>query len=411
MKKILILAAIAAALILSATCVSAAVLSPGLSVIAENTEMKVSALKGETVVFSEEAFSEAVGAKSYEKLKITALPDASAGKLYYEDVCVTENQVIRAESVSKLSFVPEAEITEAEFCFLFDDAYEMTCSVVFTDKVNSAPTALEAPVLSAFVSTSSKGELRAHDAEGDSLFFEVVEYPEGGKLQYDSKTGEFTYTAGSRVMNDSFTYRVKDSMGNTSEICEYTVSVRENKSRTTLSDMEESSSPVAAVTMTEKGYMSAVESEGELCFYPGEAVTRLDFLVCTMNVFGAGNIPKVESTGFSDDEMIPEEYKGYVYSAAKLGIISSPEDGAGAFRPDDSITRAEAGIILNSIIGYEAKQVTQVAGTPVWAQEAVCAMYELGVYDLENGEAASSLAVTRDMAADMLYKVHCLLGE
>lgn len=41
-----------------------------------------------------------------------------------------------------------------------------------------------------------------------------------------------------------------------------------------------------------------------------------------MNVLGAANIPEVTNTGFADDADIPSEYKGYVYSAHKLGIIT-----------------------------------------------------------------------------------------
>ncbi|MBE6587890.1 MAG: hypothetical protein E7647_05695 [Ruminococcaceae bacterium] len=410
MKKAIISFALVAALIASATCVSAAVLSPGLDVIAADMDVTVSALRGESVTFSAEQFSEAVGADSYEKLKITSLPEESAGLLYFGDVLAKEGQVIESASVSSLRFEPCENAEGASFGFTFDGAYSMTCNVVYTDKRNSAPTVLKSPALTAFTKTATSGEMRAHDGDGDSLFYEVIKYPEGGKIKFDSKTGEFTYTAGSRVMEDSFTYRVKDSVGNLSEIGECTVNITENTSGTVFSDMDDSTTVVSAVAMTDNGYMTAVEDKGKTYFSPDSEVSRLDFLVTAMNVFGAGNIPKVESTGFADDASIPEQYKGYVYSASKLGIISEASAFAD-FRPADTVTKAEASVILNRIIGYEAKTVSTLAGVPHWAEDSVCAMYELGIYDLSDGAAMAGDALRKDEAADMLYKVCCLLGE
>lgn len=404
MKKVFLSFAIIAALLLSAVSAGAAYLSPGLSVIAAEMDLTVSAITGEEVVFSPEQFSEAVGASSYEKLKITALPKESDGSLYFGDVLATEGQVIKRESVSSLRFEPAENAKSASFDFTFDDAYSMTCNVVFTDKKNSSPTALESPELSAFVKTAVSGEMRGYDKDGDSLFYEVVSYPLGGELRFDSKTGEFTYTAGSRVMEDSFTYRVKDSKGNLSEKCEYTLNITENSTKTVFDDMDES---VAAVAMAEGGYMSCVRDNGKTYFSPDSEVSRLDFLVAAMNVFGANNIPKVESTGFADDSAIAKDHKGYVYGAAKLGIISE----GGSFRPNDKITKAEASVILNRIIGYTAETVTEMAEVPEWAMSDVCAMYELGVYDLEGGAASPASSMTKDDTAQMLYRVCCLLGE
>ena len=412
MKKLLIASAFVTILALCATAVSAAVLSPGLDIISSEVNMTVSALEGEPVTFSADQFADAVGADGWESIEITALPQKSDGVLYFGDVGVTEGQVIKNSSVSRLRFEPAEKAQSASFGFTFNGAYAMVCNVVFTDKRNEAPTVIEGPELTAFTQSTAKGEMRAVDADGDGLFFEVVEYPEGGKLRFDSKTGEFTYTAGSRIMTDSFTYRVKDDLGNTSKICKMTMCVIENSNKTVFSDMEDSENTCAAVAMTEKGYMSTTKEKGKICFDPDESVSRLDFLVTAMNVFGADNVPDIENTGFSDDAEIPDEYKGYVYSAARLGIINGiSENGALCFKPEKTVTKAEAAVILNNIIGYETTSVKSIEGVPEWASSAVCAMYELGVYDMEQGSAHCSKAVTRDGAAQMLYTVMCLLGE
>ncbi len=407
MKKVFLSLAIAFALLVSAVSATAANLSCGLDVIAAEMDLTVSALKGEDVVFSPEQFSDAVGASSYEKLKIISLPKEGEGALYFGDVLAVEGQVIKRDAVSSLRLEPCEKAEKASFDFTFDGAYSMTCNVIFSDKVNKAPTILESPKLMTYAKTAVSGEMRGYDKDGDSLFYEVVSYPVGGELRFDSKTGEFTYTAGSLIMKDSFTYRVKDSAGNFSDESKYILDITEKSTATVFCDMEESAFVVSAVAMAEGGYMTVVENKGKMYFSPDSEVSRLDFLVTAMNVFGAGNIPKVKSTAFGDDSAIPEKYKGYVYSAAKLGIISE----TGNFRPNDKITKAEASVILNRVIGYDATTVSSMADVPEWAQSAVCAMYELGVYDLEAGAANSGSFLKKDEAAAMLYKVCCLLGE
>lgn len=412
MKKTAISLALILALLAFATAANAAVLSPGLEILSAQVEMTLSAKKGETVVFSEAQFANAAGLSSCKSIEISSLPEKESGQLFFGDVPCVVGQVIEAGSISKLTFVPEKDAQSAGFGFTFEDSYAMTCNIVFAEKENTAPTALEAPQLFTFTGSAVSGEMRACDGEGDELFFEVLSYPEKGELLYDSKTGEFTYTAGSRVASDSFTFRVKDSAGNLSNKCVYTVAVKENDTGKSFCDMENSTSCGAAAVMADEGYMTYVRDGDNMYFAPDEQVTRLDFLVCAMNVFGAENIPTVQSTGFADDSSVPERYKGYVYSAAVLGIIGEPEqDGVSCFRPNDPITRAEASVILNNIIGYEAKTVSCFGGVPQWADGAIAAMYELGIYELDNGEWAAGKSLTKEESAAMLYRVYSLLGE
>lgn len=394
------------------TGVGAAMLSPGLDILSAETGMTVSAPRGETVVFSAEQFASGAGAESCRSIEIASLPAPECGTLMFGDVECVKGQVITASSMSKLSLVPAEGASRASFGFTFEDSYAMTCSVVFTDKENTAPTVLDSPEIFTFTGERVSGEMRAADRDGDPLFFEVLSYPEKGELLYDSKTGEFTYTAGSRIAVDSFTFRVKDQAGNLSEKCSYTISVRENDTGKSFCDMEGSTASAAAAVMADKGYMTFLRDGEDMYFAPDEKVTRLDFLVMAMNVFGAKNIPSAKSTGFADDSSIPEKYKGHVYSAAVLGIIGEPEAGkVSLFRPNDAVTRAEASVILNNIIGYTAKTVSCSDDVPVWAKDSVAAMYELGIYGMENGRWATQTALTKEESAAMLCRVYSLLGE
>ncbi len=412
MKKLSIIL-LAVILITSATVgVGAASLSTGLDVIAEDHGVTVSALRGEDVTFTKNDFSEASGSKSFSKIKIEKLPDSAEGTLYFGDVAAVEGQEIKAESLDSLVFDPEDSAEKTSFDFIFDDSYVMTCNILFSEKQNSAPTVVSDNEAVVFTSEKLNGEMRSYDPDGDELFYEVVDYPKGGKMTFDSKTGEFTYTAGSRVMNDSFTFKVKDTMGEYSKTAVFTLKVTDNKSDTVFFDMKESPSVTAATVMTDKGYMTCKENDGELCFEPDGQMTRLEFLVTAMNVFKAGRIPEIKDCGFADDADVPEEYKGYVYSAAKLGIINGVNGEKGRyFYPNEYITKAEASVVLNNIIGYEAMTVGAFEDVPEWACDAVSAMYELGVYGLECGKAVSGEKLTRDNACEMFYKIDRLLGE
>ena len=284
----------------------------------------------------------------------------------------------------------------------------MTCNVSFSDKVNSSPEVVQDQGFTVFLNTSLTGDMAAYDKNGDELKYEVIEYPKGGELNFNSSTGEYNYTAGSRVMNDSFTYRVKDTAGEYSKIGKVNVNIRENRTSKVFTDMERENAVTAAAVMTDKGYMSCIEDKSETYFSPDSQVSRLDFLVTCMNVLGADNIPTVSDTGFDDDESISEKYKGYVYSASKLGIINGVKNAEKTeFSPAKAVTKAEAAVMLNNIIGYKAETVKNVSSAPNWAEEAVCAMYELGICSDEG----LADPMSKEECADMLYKVSCMIGE
>ena len=76
-----------------------------------------------------------------------------------------------------------------------------------------------------------------------------------------------------------------------------------------------------------------------MLFDPSEKVSRLEFLVCAMDAFGAGNIPSSSDAGFADTDTIPEKHRGYVSAAKSLGIVSGVNEGGRMyFRGDEEIT-------------------------------------------------------------------------
>ncbi len=393
---------------------SAATISPGLEVMAGEEAMIVSGIVGESVSFSAENFANAVCNDAFESITVLSIPPAEDGTLYFNDAAVAPNQVIAREDMDKLRFDAAEGVLSTSFRFTLDRSYDMNCTIKLTDKNNSAPVCTQVAALQTFSGMACSGNMIASDPDGDEITYEVLVYPEGGSLSFDGSTGDFSYTPYADVQgSDSFVYRVRDSYGAYSEECTVNVNVDPRRNSLTFSDMENSSCQAAAIVMTDNGHMDYTEEDGEIYFEPSSEVSRLDFLVTAMDVLGAANIPEVTSTGFADDADIPAEYKGYVYSAYKLGIINGiPSGSERYFMPNEPITRAQASVILNNILGYSATaQVNCNDEIPAWAADSVSALWELGIYPVYGGAANCAANLTKEDAAKMFFNTMTLVNE
>ena len=117
--------------------------------------------------------------------------------------------------------------------------------------------------------------------------------------------------------------------------------------------------------------------EGEIHIAPGTvSYTHLDvYKRQVMDAAGLEALEGVERTGFADDEAIETWAKPYVSSALKSGLIqgSLDESGQAVFRGSETVTAAEAAVLLD-----RALQITDVdaqtfasADAPAWA----CLLY------------------------------------
>ncbi len=393
---------------------SAATVSPGLEVLAGEEAMIVSGIAGESVVFSSENFSDTVYSDAFESITILSLPPAADGTLYFNDAAAAPNQVIAAEDMDKLRFDAAEGVQSTSFRFTFDRSYDMNCVIKLSDKNNSAPVCAQGAAIKTFSDMTCAGNMIANDPDGDTISYEVLSYPENGTLSFNPDTGDFIYFPYEKVHGtDSFVYRVRDSYGAYSEECTVNIDVDRKNTSLSFSDMEDSSCQAAALVMTGSGHMDFEEDDGEIYFEPTSEVTRLDFLVTAMNVLGAANIPEVTKTGFADDADIPQEYKGYVYSAYQLGIVSGvPIGNERYFKPNEPITKAQASVILNNILGYSATvKVNCSDEIPTWASSSIDALWELGIYPVSGGLANPTANLTKEDAAKMLFNMTMLLHE
>jgi len=387
-------------------------LSPALRIIASDSGMAKSGLVGKDLVFTEDDFCRALNLSKVNYITVTSLPDSASGRLLLGTTAVSVGQKISRTNLALLVFVP-ATNKEAESCFSFsveNRGYEINCSVYTLKKANFAPSAAHPSdaslSVSAFSGGATCGKLAGYDPEGDGLCFEITRYPYHGLLILNDKlTGEYTYYPKTGFSGgDSFSYVVKDKYGNysASSMVKLTVS---NPSTAQYSDMSGHYAKNAAIELKAAGIMYG---KSDTVFAPDRAVTREELLVMAMRAAGISDLPSVDKTVFEDDADISLSAKPYVAAAKQLGYVSGT-----AFEPKSKVTRAEAALLIDRIIGGSAivgsasvrPVFNDINSIPSSAWTALSNLHLLGIIDDTDGNIDASGILTRADAAVMLVGV------
>lgn len=406
-------------------------LSPGFMNLAEEFTMVKSGLANGEICFTAEDFAKALGTAS-DSITVTALPPASAGKLLLGDAPVLANQIISRGALHKLRFVPGTDCTEASFRFKSGGEYSVGCLLRYTDSVNLAPAVTSASADRNAVQTSAGPELwtqrdiavygslasSVRDPEGDPLLFEITRYPENGILRLTNpQNGDYCYTPCDGVTGeDSFSYTVRDEWGNYSAEVSVVVEIDKAAADLVFADMDGHWAHNAAIVMAAENVMDIETSGGSLYFRPDEEISREDFLVTVMKSLGAGEIEPC-TTVFADHSDISPEATGYINRAYNLGIIKGvPENGNLYFRPAGAITRAEAAVILNAILGAEEPETVPVfadqSSVPAWAQGSLYALSNAGIFSGTGaGNLSPNASLSRAQTAQILLTVKKYIGE
>ena len=389
MKRIFILSLTILTVMFCAWQVSAyskKLLTPALTLLSDDTVMIKSAVVSNDIRFTGEDFSRSIGC-SVETITITALPPSTAGTLLLGNAPVTLNQTISCASLSNLRFRGNTNCTETSFRFKSGADYSIECVLKFTDSVNLSPVIAKEEAISVWTQCdiATYGTLEGYDPEGDALTFEIVDYPEKGLVRLTNKsTGDYIYTPCDGIVGeDSFSYAVRDSWGNYSDVRTVSVDIDKVVCELVFADMEGHWAHNAALVMASENAIDVRSEGGRLYFDPDREVTREEFLVTVMKSLGAGEVSP-RSTAFADDSEISREASGYIHRAYTLGIIKgSVENGELFFNPKDTITRAEAAVILNAIIGEDEPDTIPVfadnASVPAWARSSLYALSKAGI--------------------------------
>ena len=391
------------------------IFSHGTEVLGARTDLALSAMKGNDLVFSKDAVERGMNLSEVRYLTVLSLPPVTDGELLLGSSLVAAGQTVSGGHLDQLSFHPAREnLVSSSFRFTVNGAgCGMTCSLLMTGEKNGAPTVAMAPVLSlkqkTYQGVAVYGTLSAYDPDGDSIVFEAVSYPQNGSLELtDAKTGSYVYRPfADYIGTDAFSYVARDRYGNYSGSAKVSLTVDRLGISVSYTDMKGSRDEGAALLVTEKAIMSGSQVGDGCYFYPERSVNRVEFLVMAMNAAGITGVPDCEKTVFADDAEIPASMKGYVAAAYRLGYITgSRKDGQLCFLPNDALTRAQAAVILDRITapGKAAVLPTFADGSeiPVWAADAVYSLSAVGILTPTGDRITPTDTVTRAQAAQML---------
>ena len=415
MKKMLVSCVTAVALLL---CIAVPAIaetvkvSTAIDCIAESVTLVKSAECGEEVSFSLADFRQALAVSSIRSVTVTSLPDAKDGVLKLSNLRVSVGQTVKAENLSLLRFVPASDVTaEASFGFICDGysgGAEIACSILFTDRENTAPTVAgsdEASPVSTQSGVALYGTLSGSDPDGDKITYQIVSYPKNGTLSLiNAETGEYRYKpVKGYVGEDSFVYVVRDDRGYYSHTKEVSLTVRRNAAGYVYADMASHTAHNEALAVSASGVMTGILENGVHRFMPEGSVTRAEFTAYALKAAGIVSLG-VSETAFEDNGDIPSPLLPAVATAHILGVVngSLTDDGL-FFRPNDAVTRAEAAVILTAAFNIPVSDsiltFADEAAVPSYARPAISALSELGILSVSAENAATEPLSRGDAAA------------
>lgn len=401
--------------------VYASILTPGLEIIASEATMIKTGTSSAGVKFTLSDFENASSLQKVKTVTLRSLPSPESGVLYLGDVPVAVNQSISGENIDCLNFVPAGNTNVSSFHFSVNSGHTQECTIRIEDTVNFAPTVLQADKdVAAWTQKDITcfGTLAALDPEGDALLYEVIEYPKKGLLIVtDASHGDFRYTPYVGCSGtDSFTYRVRDSFGNYSDAAEASVYISRQNGSLVFADMDEHWAHSAAIEMASDDIMMYETVDGMPVFSPDSTVTREEFLVMVMHLLGVDDPGECQATSFADDADIQAKNKAYVQAACNAGIIRGRSvEGEIRFCPMEPITRAEAAVMLNNILGADvpvnASPFSDNESIPVWAKNALYALNGVGILrGTGSGSMAPFATLTKAQTAQILLNLKQYLG-
>lgn len=405
---------------------TATAVSYGLRVLAAREEMVFAGLCGNEITFTAEDIRRAMNLSELDYVTIRRLPHEGEGTLYVGAVGAGEGQVISAGSLSQLSFAAAQDATPSEATMEISvngSDYAVTCRLCLLDRLNYTPTVSLAPTVSLNVSTykdlPTAGTVSAYDPEGDTITYEIVRYAAHGRVTLTNRhTGAYVYTPDTGFSGqDSFDYVVYDRYGNYSTSATVSITVTP-PTAATYADMEGRTDASAILAVSAAGLMNGTQVGSEVYFKPNDSISRVEFLVTAMQAAGitAEAVAAVPCPDFADLAEIPVAMRPFVgYAVEKQYVRGRTVDGELCFCPHDSITRAEASVILSNIIGYAVEDtVTAFADAdamPTWSEEALTSLRALGILTAPDGNARPTETMTRAAAAGWLHRSMRLMGR
>jgi len=285
---------------------------------------------------------------------VTAVPEEGAVMLGSR--VVRSGDVLTAGQLSCLTFSPARpeEDSTAVMCYLPVSGEgvgpEAELVIAIRGRKNEAPAA-EDSAMETYKNLPNEGLLKVSDPEGDALTFTLTRAPRRGEVILRSD-GSFLYTPQkNKVGTDSFAFTASDGAGNVSEEATVTIEILKPADERQYADTAASDCRFEAEWLRSTGIFSGEEVGGRLCFSPGEAVTRGQFLAMLMQVLELPVDRSAAQTGFLDES--PEWLRPYLAAALRSGIIAGyPAEGGVEFRAAQAVSADEAALMVRRAVEF-----------------------------------------------------------
>ena len=363
--------------------------------------MAVQVESDEVYCFSPEDFGDG---QELTGICITGLPDAAVGTVMLGHRVLQPGDILTAGQLENMQFLPLAgrEDRQAlvQYLPIYEDRVEAVTVMALevAGKTDQAPVA-EDSAMETYRNLPNEAMLKVKDPEGQPMTYTVTRMPKRGEVVI-REDGSFIYTPKTnKVGVDSFAYTATDPAGNVSREARVTITVIKPSDAKQYTDTCGKSCRFAAEWMKNTGIFVGESFNGNGCFRPEKQVSRGDFLTMLVGALEMEPEWDAVNTGFTDD--CADWLKPYLAVAMRAGLtVGWPE--ADRFGAEETITGAEAAVMLQNALDLKGTQETFSEAVPAWAQEAVGALESHGIrLDPEQ-------VLTRADAAELMYQIHQL---
>lgn len=398
--------------------VSASVLGSDTSEPAAVSSFSKNGTASNVITFSSEDFRVTGDEQvSLDSVILNSLPSSEAGMLMMGDQPLASGDVIAMSALDGLRFHPLSSPTVASTSFEFTPVFSsgsagdpVQVNLYLLTAENNPPVA-ENLEFTTYKNVAYTGQFSAVDPEGDLLTFQLVDKPARGSVTLsEDGSAQFVYTPyENKTGKDSFTYVAVDAVGNISAEATVKIKIEKPSTKVTYADMDGNPAYNAAIRLAEEGIYVGASMDGAYYFQPDLPVTRSEFLALAMSTVGLDALEGITTTGFFDDEAIATWAKPYVSSALKSGAVQGTvaENGQIIFQGDNTITAAEAAVLLDRLLSVTDVPVEtwtgSTAAVPTWASQAAVNLETVGVLQADStGVLTLNDTLTRADAVQML---------
>lgn len=323
-----------------------------------------------------------------EGVYICAVPPSYQAEVRIGSRVLHRGDILPTAALEKLRLSPvcygEAECSLV-YCPISSGALadEVTLNLRILSGTNTAPVC-EDGTLETYKNIANSGTLSVSDKENDKLTYQLVKAPKRGTVELHTD-GSFTYTPDkNKVGRDSFVFTATDPAGNVSNEACVKIRILKPADKATYQDMRGDADEFAALWLKDNGIYTGRSIAGNLCFEPDSTLSRSEFLIACMKLAGLEQTDSAISTGFADELETPVWQQPYLSAAYQSGMISgTPSDEGLVFRPEETLSRAEAAVMLQKLLRLPSDTAvfagSDASIVPAWAESAVSALSAAGI--------------------------------